>query len=122
MEQSNAESIDLNVDLASRCITSLQLLGDHEYVEGTWELVPAWDPELDQISNAELTDDPENDEDWTTNPALSRVGPSPRGGRSTALSRERWQVAGAAIIAAARRPSIISPAVASERLGTRCFD
>jgi hypothetical protein len=51
---SDARRIDIDFDLTDQTADEILLLGDYEYREGTFELVPAWDPIYD-VATAGLT-------------------------------------------------------------------
>jgi hypothetical protein len=68
MRKSNAESVDLSADVSSRCLNEITVLGDHEQVEATFELVPAWSKDKD---TADIDDLMPSSEKWTKSDGVS---------------------------------------------------
>lgn len=70
MNKTNVESVNIGFDVTSRAFNAVEIQGDYKHYESTFELMPAWEADLDASTDDELSKD---SEDWATNPKLARV-------------------------------------------------
>jgi hypothetical protein len=70
MLESNAEALDLTADVSSRCVNQFRVLGDHEQVEATFELVPAWPKDQDE---SDIEDLMASSDKWLQSNSTSRT-------------------------------------------------
>lgn len=91
----NVESVDLSIE-DDDLLTQLRVVGARKQVEATWELVPAWSDDLDDLDEElmfsdtpEWEDHPENHRvwrDWVLNEGADYVGVRPEITEPTDLS------------------------------------